>query len=116
VELRGNIRDFLEGKSKVKYRHNVAHDGSIARLLSILQIEDMVWPGMGSEVVFEVYKDSTNSEYCMRVLWKGQVLRSSNLSLGVLDMVPLETILGYLDGLVGEDASLIKAKCESPSV
>jgi len=100
----------------VKYRHNVAHDGSIARLLSILQIEVMVWPGMGSEVVFEVYKDSTNSsEYYMRVLWKGQVLRSSNPSLGVLDMVPLDTFLGYFDGLVGVDASLIKGKCESAS-
>ena len=37
--------------ASVKYRHNVAHDGSISRLLSILQLEKMVWPGMGAEVV-----------------------------------------------------------------
>ncbi len=82
----------------------------------------MVWPGMGSEVVFELYKKDTTSlssagmpssasGYHMRVLWKGQVLRSSNPSLGLLDMVPLETVLGYFDGLVGVGASLVVGKC-----
>jgi 2-phosphoxylose phosphatase len=178
----------------VVYRHNVAHDGSISRLLSVLQSDVMVWPGMGSEVVFELYKKDTTisptttasvvaptcnhdnclrqviqqsasasvicptytatsvtsiptfasncgnaaavssacscivtptptaitaptstpsstSRYYMRVLWKGQVLRSSNPSLGLMDMVPLETVLGYFDGLVGVGASLVVGKC-----
>lgn len=47
----------------------------------------------------------------MRVLWKGQVLRSSNPSLGLMDMVPLETVLTYFDGLVGVGASLVMGKC-----
>ena len=34
------------GSSELKYVHNVAHDGSIAPLLGILQIAEMVWPGM----------------------------------------------------------------------
>jgi 2-phosphoxylose phosphatase len=46
AELAQNIRDSVSGASKVKYRHNVAHDGSVSRLLSILQIDVMVWPGM----------------------------------------------------------------------
>ena len=83
----------------------------------------MVWPGMGSEVVFELYKKDTitsptstatpssASGYYIRVLWKGQVLRSSNPSLGLMDMVPLETVLGYFDGLVGVGASLVMGKC-----
>jgi len=81
---------------------------------------------MGSEVVFELYKKDTTisststapttaptslSGYYIRVLWKGQVLRSSNPSLGLMDMVPLETVLGYFDGLVGVGASLVMGKC-----
>lgn len=201
AELTSHIRDFIEGKSDVIYRHNVAHDGSISRLLSVLQLDVMVWPGMGSEVVFELYKkdeppiqtstlppptpttlkcnrdnclrqfiqqSSSASEFCptyttasstsiptfasncgdspsrvssacscivapsptsstaapastpsptaneyyIRVLWKGQVLRSSNPSLGLIDMVPLETVLAYFDGLVGAGASLVKGKCD----
>jgi acid phosphatase len=125
-ELTTYIRDFIHGTSDVIYRHNVAHDGSLSRLLSVLQLDVMVWPGMGSEVVFELYKKDTNtsptstgptgtpssaSGYYIRVLWKGQVLRSSNPSLGLMDMVPLETVLGYFDGLVGVGASLVVGKC-----
>ncbi|KKA30460.1 hypothetical protein TD95_000649 [Thielaviopsis punctulata] len=36
--------------------HNIAHDGSMARLLSVLQVAEMVWLGMGMEVVvFKLY-------------------------------------------------------------
>ena len=193
----------MDGKGSVIYRHNVAHDGSISRLLSILQLDIMVWPGMGSEVVFELYKKDTSttapttivtatapvtapncnhdnclrqfiqessavSQFCpaytassasaslptfvsncggvasrvssacsclvaptsttstaaptptsgtsgsgyyIRVLWKGQVLRSSNPSLGLMDMVPLETVLAYFDGLVGVGASRVLGMC-----
>lgn len=121
-ELTTHFRDYIFGKSNAIYRHNVAHDGSLSRLLSVLQLDEMVWPGMGSEVVFELYnKDSSSSTsspagssasgYYLRVLWKGQVLRSSNPTLGLMDMVPLETVLGYFDGLVGVGASLVQGKC-----
>jgi acid phosphatase len=197
-ELTTHIRDFINGTSDVIYRHNVAHDGSISRLLSVLQLDVMVWPGMGSEVVFELYKKDTTttpfttatatpsvvapncnhdnclrqfiqqsasasqicpsytassattiptfasncgsaaavssacscivtptatssaaptstptsaSGYYIRVLWKGQVLRSSSPTLGLMDMVPLETVLAYFDGLVGVGASLVLGKC-----
>lgn len=198
-ELTTHIREFINGTSDVIYRHNVAHDGSLSRLLSVLQLDVMVWPGMGSEVVFELYKKDTTSPpttattptasvdapncnhdnclrqfiqqsasasqvcptyvassvttiptfasncdsaaavssacsclvtptptsttaptstpstsasgYYLRVLWKGQVLRSSNPSLGLMDMVPLETVLAYFDGLVGVGASLVYGKC-----
>jgi hypothetical protein len=202
-ELTTHIRDFVDGKSSVIYRHNVAHDGSISRLLSILQLDVMVWPGMGSEVVFELYKkdastpttpttvvtatpvvapncnhdnclrqfiqeSSAVSQFCptytastassslptfvsncggvasrvssacscivtptsttstapptstsgtsasgyyIRVLWKGQILRSSNPSLGLMGMVPLETVLAYFDGLVGVRAASVQGKC-----
>ena len=85
---------------------------------------------MGSEIVFELYRKrggsgggypthtptpqnatESASGYYVRVLFGGQTLRSSNPSLGLLDMLPVETLLAYFDGLVGRDASLVKGKC-----
>ncbi|KAI8305169.1 hypothetical protein K4K59_012358 [Colletotrichum sp. SAR11_240] len=132
AELATHLRAAVSGQSETIYFHNVAHDGSVSRLLSILQLDKMVWPGMGSEVVFELYKKKAKSSadgasvahraggsdaktgesgWYVRVLWSGQVLKSSNPSLGLMDMIPVETLLAYFDGLVGENASLIKGKC-----
>lgn len=192
AELTANIRDVIAGKSSTVYYHNVAHDGSLSRLLSILQIDEMVWPGMGSEVVFEIYQkkkqstptptttrvalncnhdnclrhmmgqSATASSYCyqlatataswpsqcggsesrvasacsclglpsatsvtsptstsepsasgyyVRVLFGGQVMRSSTPALGFMDMIPVEKLLSYFEGLVGENANKVKTKC-----
>ncbi|KAI4233334.1 MAG: hypothetical protein LQ349_004466 [Xanthoria aureola] len=97
--------------SGIRYRHNVAHDGSISHVLSILQVERMVWPGMGSEVVFELYRRKVDHQYYIRVLWGGQVLKSSNPTLGVLDMLPVEILFAYLDGLVSRRAKKIPSMC-----
>ncbi|KAI9737212.1 MAG: hypothetical protein M1818_005744 [Claussenomyces sp. TS43310] len=114
-ELSQHISDVIEGKSEATYFHNVAHDGSISRLLSILQVDAMVWPGMGAEVVFEVWAkydwDERVDAHYMRVLWGGKVLRSSNPTLGLMDMVPLKTVLAYFDGLVGTRANMVPGKC-----
>ena len=114
AELAQNIRDTLAGKSAVIYRHNVAHDGSVSRLLSILQVEQMVWVGMGAEVVFEVYasKKYSGKKY-LRVLWGGQVLRSSSPTLGEIDMLDLDVFLAYVDGLVGRKAQKVVQFCSS---
>lgn len=133
AELAANLRGAMEGRGDVIYMHNVAHDGSVSRLLSILQLDEMVWPGMGAEVVFELYKkkggnsatsatsesgdsggeeESGTSGYYVRVLFNGQPLKSSSPTLGLMEMVPAETLLGYFDGLVGENASLVKGLCE----
>ena len=109
AELASNIRAVINGSSSIIYRHNVAHDGSVSPLLSILQIDVMVWPGMGSEVVFELY--SKDGCFFVRVLWGGQILRSSNPSLGLMNMIPASTLLAYFDGLVGVQASLIPGLC-----
>lgn len=109
AELTQNIRASITGTSPVVYRHNVAHDGSIARLLSILQVDVMVWPGMGSELVFEIW--NRGGERFVRVLWGGVVLRSSNPVLGTVDMLPAETLLGYFDGLVGVGAMKVPGLC-----
>lgn len=128
-ELAAHLRGAVKGDSDVIYWHNVAHDGSLSRLLSILQVEQMVWPGMGSEIIFELWgkignfsspagkgaRDATGESETgnhVRVLFGGQTLRSSNPSLGLMDMLPVEALLAYFDGLVGENGGLIKGKCD----
>ncbi|KAM4059298.1 Histidine acid phosphatase family protein [Hirsutella rhossiliensis] len=120
-ELTTHLRDFMAGSTDVVYYHNVAHDGSLSRLLSILQLDEMVWPGMGAEVVFELYKrragqklqqSQPTSNYYLRVLFGGRPLKSSNPTLGSMDMTPIETVLEYLDGLVGTGADMVKSWCQ----
>jgi hypothetical protein len=111
AELAQNIRDAVTQKSPIIYRHNVAHDGSVSRLLSILQVEQMVWVGMGSEVVFEIYARKGDEKKYIRILWGGQVLCSSNPSLGKVDMLDVDVFLGYLDGLVGTRAEKVRGLC-----
>lgn len=112
------MEDVADGTS-------IAHDGSIAPLLGALQMAYPLWPGMGSEVVFELWKRkkskrslwaaaaqyaATRAEravgqttsgtkgkgkHYLRVLFNGQPLNTST-PLGVLDMVPLEEFEGYL--------------------
>ncbi|KAH9868652.1 hypothetical protein J1614_007724 [Plenodomus biglobosus] len=119
AELAAHIRAALSGDKSVIYRHNVAHDGSVSRLLSLLQVDRMVWVGMGSEVVFEVYRatrhnprlNARRGKSYIRILWGGQVLRSSNPSLGAVDLLEADVFLAYVDGLVGRGASRVKALC-----
>lgn len=92
AELAAHLRDAAGGTGDgTLWFHNVAHDGSVSRLLGILQADVMVWPGMGSEVVFELW--ARGAGYFVRVLFGGRVLTSSNPSLGTLDMIPVETLL-----------------------
>ncbi|KAI5357717.1 Putative histidine phosphatase superfamily [Septoria linicola] len=108
---------------KIRYRHNFAHDGSLARLLSILQVDTMVWPGKGAEIVFELFSKNQQSSsssskrhgarkcYYLRVLWSGQVLHSSHPAFGRMETVPVETFFKYIDGLVGLRGSKVPGMC-----
>lgn len=156
AELAQHLREAVSGESQLQYMHNVAHDGSVSKLLSILQVEKMVWPGLGSEVVFELFRrkqrqldekdegddnrngmstaslltgdhtkdqrhdtaavleDSTStalSDHYIRILWGGRVFKSSHPALGMVDMLPLETFLDYIDDLVGVRASKVRGMC-----
>jgi 2-phosphoxylose phosphatase len=101
AELAAHLRGVVDGGGggdedgdRTLWFHNVAHDGSVSRLLGLLQADVMVWPGMGSEVVFELWaKEGGAAGHFVRVLFGGRVLVSSNPSLGTLDMIPVETLL-----------------------
>lgn len=114
-ELNGHIKAIVDGDENVKYRHNVAHDGSISMFLSALQVDEMVWPGMGAELVVEVWRDlksrAEQKGERIRVLWGGKPLKSSNPDLGELDMVSAETFGAYLERLVGKGAKEVIEKC-----
>lgn len=117
--LAARLRAAGEGVARggVRYRHNVAHDGSVARVLAVLQVEGMVWPGMGAEVVWEVYgRGRDGGWWGVRVLWGGRVLRSSRPELGVMEMVRGEVVVGYLEGLVGVGAGRVGGLCGGEGV
>lgn len=100
VGLQKHLADAKNQTGTVKYRHNVAHDGSISPLLGALQIEYMRWPGMGAEVVFELWKKPTDSTYYVRALYGGQTITTTG-PLGVIDLIPYEKFDSYLEELVG---------------
>lgn len=99
-ELAQHLVAKSEGRDNTIYRHNVAHDGSISPLLGALQIPALRWPGMGSEVAFELWTKTGEQGFFLRVLYGGQVLESS--ALGKLDMIKLETFTDYVQTLVGD--------------
>ncbi|ELQ44913.1 hypothetical protein M0657_004850 [Pyricularia oryzae] len=113
AELAANLREASEGNGTVLMRHNVAHDGSISRVLSVLQLDEMLWPGMGSEIVFELWRKKTDKSLYVRALFGGRVLRSASPTLGRMEMLPLDTVLAYFGGLVGVNAGKILAKCRT---
>jgi acid phosphatase len=122
-ELAAHIRAAINGQSDTVYFHNVAHDGSVSRMLAFLQIDTMFWPGLGAEIVFELWKrkhphpgnpgedTSSASGYYLRVLYGGTVMKSSNPTLRTMDMLPVASFLEYVDGLVGKQASSIRDMC-----
>lgn len=83
----------------------------MAAVLGLLQFAKPMWPGMGSEVVFELWrgKEPELGRHFVRVLWSGQPLET-NTPLGTLDMVPLPDFLGYLENTVPPD---LVAACAS---
>ncbi|OXB34136.1 acid phosphatase [Cryptococcus neoformans] len=108
IELQDHINGKIDGSNNVKYFHNFAHDGSISPVLGVLQIDKPMWPGMGTEVVFELWKKKktssspSSSPYFIRVLLSGQPLETST-PLGTLDMVPWDEFERYLNETIPED-------------
>jgi len=97
-EVKANLEGKVNGTNKDIYRHNVAHDGSVAPVMGALQVSDGFWPGMGSEIVFELY--SKAGAYYIRVLIGGQPMATTT-PMGTLDMVDYNTFHAYLEDLVG---------------
>jgi acid phosphatase len=54
-EIARKLEAVAEGASKLAYSHNFVHDGDISPILGALGITAMRWPGMGSNIAFEIW-------------------------------------------------------------
>ena len=59
-----------------------------------------MWPGMASEIVFELWQKG--KDHYIRVLFSGQPL-STSTRLGVLDMIKFEDFEEYLETVLPRD-------------
>ncbi|ESZ93517.1 putative histidine acid phosphatase [Sclerotinia borealis F-4128] len=95
-----------------KYSHIFVHDGDIGPVAGALGINALRWPGMGSNIAFEVWKvEDYTKAYCdtyfVRVLYSGKPMESIH---GDMDWMPLESLLEILRQFVPKD---IVALCNS---
>ncbi len=112
LELKSHIENKIAGTESLIYRHNIAHDGSIAPLLGGLQISYLRWPGMGAEVSFELWKKQVDGNYYIRVLYGGQPLETTG-PLGNIDLIEVDKFLAYIDTLTGENGKNVVSLCTS---
>lgn len=88
-----------------KYSHVFVHDGDIGPVAGALGVESLRWPGMGSNIAFEIWKthnhaSEANDAYFARVLYSGQPIKTIH---GDIDWMPLESLLGILRPFIPTD-------------
>lgn len=116
-ELKENISErFKAGSgSTIKYKHNFAHDNTIASILGTLQISPTLrWPGMGAEIVFEIWEKSPKTDgnnLFIRVLYNGIPMKTAIPSVESWDMIPLPQFQRYLNQTVGESGENVVNIC-----
>jgi len=97
-ELAQNFKAFLSGSESYKLRFYVGHDGTMIRLaagLGIGKTSTLRWPGLGSEIVMEVWRTHDNRDF-VRVMHEGKPIE-------LLQWVPLNDFIGLLEGQVPKD-------------
>ncbi|KIY42898.1 histidine acid phosphatase [Fistulina hepatica ATCC 64428] len=107
-EVLARFEAVANGTSDLKFSHTFAHDGDVGPVLGALGINELRWPGMGSNIAFEIWEtsDSQNPLYA-RVLYCGQPIETI---YGVLDWLPLSSLIAILRPFVPED---IVAMCNA---
>lgn len=105
-ELLENLKNAVNRASPVQYRHNIAHDGSMAPLLGNLGITFLRWPGLGAELSFELWESGEN--YFMRVLYGGQPLQTT--WAGALSWLPYDQFVSHMSSKFPSD---IFTRCSS---
>ncbi|KAH8649852.1 histidine phosphatase superfamily [Xylariales sp. PMI_506] len=104
-EFLSHFQDLLNGnQSSVKYRHYFVHDNDLGPFLGALGIKQLRWPGMGSNIAFEVWQTGTcssgTSGLYARVLYSGQPIETI---YGTLDWIPLSELISILSPYVPAD-------------
>ncbi|KAJ5626305.1 histidine acid phosphatase [Penicillium lagena] len=98
-EIVGRLEATAQGSLDRVYTHNFVHDGDLGPILGALGIEQLRWPGMGSNIAFEVWQTSDSQSFA-RVLYSGHALRTAH---GTLDWVPLTDVVDRLKAHVPDD-------------
>ncbi|KAL4895303.1 histidine phosphatase superfamily [Aspergillus ambiguus] len=105
-EIVRQLEAVQHGTSSVVYSHNFVHDGDIGPILGALGIKALRWPGMGSNIAFEVWETSS-SQFYTRVLYSGHPVQTLH---GTLDWIPLSALIDMLKPYCPQD---IIAMCKS---
>lgn len=72
-DLHDRIKNAVEGQyNKTKMFILSAHDVTIYPMLMVFNLQDNKWPGFGSNLVYETFKDK-NDNYFVRVKYNGNV-------------------------------------------
>ncbi|KAE8354748.1 histidine phosphatase superfamily [Aspergillus coremiiformis] len=88
-----------QGQSDLVYSHNFVHDGDIGPILGALGIKSLRWPGMASNVAFEIWETS-DSQFYARVLYSGSAIETI---YGTLDWIPLSALIDILQPFIPDD-------------
>ncbi|KAJ6014799.1 histidine acid phosphatase [Penicillium herquei] len=104
-EIALRLTAIKEGTLDRVYSHTFIHDGDLGPILGALGIQQLRWPGMAANIAFELWPDfltreTSDSEFYVRVLYSGHPLRTSE---GTLDWVPLATLTRRLNRYVPPD-------------
>ncbi|ORY77316.1 histidine phosphatase superfamily [Protomyces lactucae-debilis] len=103
AELLGLLERKKAGETQIRYAHVFAHDGDLGPLLGSLGVPSVRWPGMGAEIVFELY-ETTAGVFMVRVLYGGQPIESTH---GSLSWIALDDFAKMWRAYVPEDARAV---------
>ncbi|KAF2152188.1 putative histidine acid phosphatase [Myriangium duriaei CBS 260.36] len=100
-ELLASFQAVSKRKSDAKtYVHDFLHDGDIGPIAGALGIVGLRWPGMGSNIAFEVWETEAG-EFFARVLYSGSPMETIH---GRLDWITLQKLDDILRPFVPTDA------------
>ena len=105
-EILDKLTAVANGTSELKWVHDFLHDNDVGPIVASLGITVLRWPGLGSNVAFELWQTDSN-EWYVRVLYSGVPLQTI---YGALDWVPLQRIVDIMQPFVPTDIVALCSK------
>ncbi|KKK20704.1 hypothetical protein P175DRAFT_0521418 [Aspergillus ochraceoroseus IBT 24754] len=100
-EVVAHLQAVLDKTSTLDYSHTFIHDGDLGPVLGSLGITALRWPGMGSNIAFEVWEtEHKEHAFYARVLYSGEPVRTIH---GTLDWVPLSDLINIMKPYIPDD-------------
>ncbi|KAH9515570.1 2-phosphoxylose phosphatase 1 [Bulinus truncatus] len=70
------FKNAVDNVSGPRFHLYSGHDTTVSPLISALELQDGVWPGYATRIVFELYHRQSSQEHFFRVLQNGKVVTS----------------------------------------